>query len=118
MATKEELLMSVKEWIKTDNEIKLLQAEIKKRRIQKNMLSETLVEVMKSTEIDCFDLSEGKIMYTSNKVRAPLSKKYLLESLAKYFGDDPNIDSNDVAEFVLDNREVKIKEGIRHKQQK
>lgn len=118
MATKEELLLSVKEWIKTDNEIKLLQAEIKKRRLQKNMLSETLVEVMKNNEIDCFDLNEGKIMYTSNKVRAPLSKKYLLESLAKYFGEDPNIDSNDVAEFVLDNREVKIKEGIRHKPQK
>ena len=57
-------------------------------------------------------------MYTSNKVRAPLSKKYLLESLATYFGDDPNIDSSDVAEFVLDNREIKIKEGIRHKPQK
>ena len=68
MATKEELLMSVKEWIKADNEIKLLQAEIKKRRTQKNMLSETLVEVMKNNEIDCFDLSEGKIMYTSNKL--------------------------------------------------
>ena len=118
MATKEELLFSVKEWIKADNEIKLLQAEIKKRRLQKNMLSETLVEVMKNNEIDCFDLNEGKIMYTSNKVRAPLSKKYVLESLAKYFGEDPNIDSNDVAEFVLDNREVKIKEGIRHKPQK
>ena len=42
----------------------------------------------------------------------------MLESLAKYFGDDPNIDSSDVAEFVLDNREIKIKEGIRHKPQK
>ena len=118
MTTKEELVNSVKEWIKADNEIKLLQAEIKKRRIQKNKLSETLVDVMKNNEIDCFDLSEGKIMYTSNKVRAPLSKKYLLESLANYFGDNPNIDSGDVAEFVLDNREIKIKEGIRHKPQK
>ena len=53
MTTKEELVISVKEWIKADNEIKLLQAEIKKRRIQKNMLSETLVDVMKNNEIDC-----------------------------------------------------------------
>ena len=62
MTTKEELVNSVKEWIKADNEIKLLQAEIKKRRMQKNKLSETLVDVMKNNEIDCFDLSEGKIM--------------------------------------------------------
>ena len=118
MTTKDELVMSVKEWIKADNEIKLLQAEIKKRRIQKNKLSESLVNVMKNNEIDCFDLTDGKIMYTSNKVKAPLSKKYLLESLAQYFGNDSSIDSNEVAEFVLDNREVKIKEGIRHKPQK
>ena len=35
MATKEELLMSVKEWIKADNEIKLLQAEIKNEEYRK-----------------------------------------------------------------------------------
>ena len=118
MATKEELLQSVKEWIKIDNEIKLLNQEVKKRRQQKNLLSEGLVDIMKNNEIDCFDLSEGKIMYTSNRVKAPLSKKYLLESLGKYFDDIPNIDSNDVAEFVLENRAVKVKEGIRHKPQK
>ncbi len=118
MATKEELLQSVKEWIKIDNEIKLLNQEVKKRRQQKNLLSEGLVDIMKNNEIDCFDLSEGKIMYTSNRVKAPLSKKYLLESLGKYFDEIPNIDSNDVAEFVLENRAVKVKEGIRHKPQK
>ena len=118
MATKEELLQSVKEWIKIDNEIKLLNQEIKKRRQQKNLLSEGLVDIMKNNEIDCFDLSEGKIMYTSSRIKAPLSKKYLLESLGKYFDETPNIDSNDVAEFVLDNRAVKLKEGIRHKPQK
>ena len=50
MTTKEELVMSVKEWIKADNEIRLLQAEIKKRRLQKNRLSETLVDVMKNND--------------------------------------------------------------------
>lgn len=118
MTTKEELLQSVKEWIKIDNEIKLLNQEVKKRRQQKNALSEGLVDIMKNNEIDCFDLSEGKIMYTSSRIKAPLSKKYLLESLGKYFDEIPNIDSNDVAEFVLENRAVKVKEGIRHKPQK
>tara|TARA_Y100000768_G_C23613986_1_gene511818 strand:- start:42 stop:392 length:351 start_codon:yes stop_codon:yes gene_type:complete len=115
MATKQELLNYVKEWIKVDNEIKVLQSEIKTRRVQKNNLSDTLVTFMKDNEIDCFDLNEGKIMYTSTKVKSPLSKKYLLESLSSYFNEIPNIDSNDVAEFVLDNRNIKIKEGIRHK---
>jgi|TARA_B110000285_G_scaffold41803_1_gene46047 hypothetical protein len=118
MATKEELVNSIKEWIKLEDEMKLLQSELKTRRIQKKMLSERLVDVMKNNEIDCFDMAGGKLMYTTNKVKAPLSKKYLLDSLEAYFGENPHIDSNDVAEFVLENREVKIKEGVRHKPQK
>ena len=35
MATKEELVSSIKEWIKLEDEMKLLQAELKSRRIQK-----------------------------------------------------------------------------------
>ena len=118
MATKEELVSSIKEWIKLEDEMKMLQAELKSRRIQKKMLSDKLVDVMKNNEIDCFDMASGKLMYTTNRVKAPLSKKYLLDSLAAYFGENPHIDSADVAEFVLDNREVKIKEGVRHKPQK
>ena len=85
MATKEELVSSIKEWIKLEDEMKLLQAELKSRRIQKKMLSDKLVDVMKNNEIDCFDMAGGKLMYTTN---------------------------------VLEHREVKIKEGVRHKPQK
>ena len=118
MTTKEELVYSIKEWIKLEDEMKLLQTELKSRRLQKKMLSDKLVDVMKNNEIDCFDMAGGKLMYTTNRVKAPLSKKYLLESLAAYFGENPQIDSSDVAEFVLEHREVKIKEGVRHKPQK
>tara|TARA_Y100000996_G_scaffold381677_1_gene336327 strand:- start:1128 stop:1484 length:357 start_codon:yes stop_codon:yes gene_type:complete len=118
MTTKEELVSSIKEWIKLEDEMKLLQNELKNRRIKKKMLSDKLVSVMKDNEIDCFDMTGGKLMYTANRVKAPLSKKYLIASLASYFGENPQVDSNDVAEYVLDNREVKIKEGVRHKSEK
>ena len=118
MTTKDELVSSIKEWIRLEDEMKVLQSELKSRRVQKKILSDNLVDVMKNNEIDCFDLAGGKLMYSSNKVKAPLSKKYLLDSLEAYFGENPHIDSNDVAEFVLENREVKIKEGVRHKPQK
>ena len=60
MTTKEELVMSVKEWIKADNEIKLLQAEIKKRRIHKNKLSETINNhKLKLNNYEIFDCYEN-----------------------------------------------------------
>ena len=118
MTTKDELVDNIKNWIKVDNEMKLLQQELKQRRELKKQLTESLVETMKTNDIDCFDMSDGKIVYTKNKVRAPLNKKHLLECLEKYFSEVPSIDSGEITEFIMDNREVKFKDNIRHKIQK
>ena len=65
--TKEQLVATIKEWIQTESEIKLLQKEIKMRRARKKELSEMLVSTMKDNEIDCFDINDGKIIYSQNK---------------------------------------------------
>jgi|TARA_B100001250_G_C19599798_1_gene700078 hypothetical protein len=115
MTTKEELVTNIKGWMQIDQEMKVLQRELKERRQRKKELTDSLVEIMKTNEIDCFDMSDGKIIYTKNKVRAPLSKKHLIECLGKYFEQNPGVEAGEVANFVLENREVKTKEGIRHK---
>ena len=84
MTTKEELVTNIKGWMQIDQEMKMLQRELKERRQRKKELTNALVEIMKTNEIDCFDMSDGKIIYTKNKVRAPLSKKHLIECLGKY----------------------------------
>jgi len=115
MATKEQLVNNIKDWMKVDQEMKTLQRELKDRRLRKKELTDSLVNIMKENEIDCFDLSDGKIMYTKNNVKAPISKKHLLSCLGQYFSDIPSIQADEVANFILENREVKTKEGIRHK---
>lgn len=115
MATKDVLVKTIKEWIEHDNKIKILQKEIKEHRSEKKELTDSLLEIMKENEIDCFDINNGKIIYCKNKVKTPLNKKSLLETLEKYFENRPDIDASDVSNFVLDNREVKIKEIIRRK---
>ena len=115
MTTKDELVSNIKGWLKIDNEMKVLQQELKQRRELKKQLTETLVDTMKKNEIDCFNMSQGKIIYTKNKVRAPLSKKYLIGCLEKYFSEIPNVEASDITEFIMDNREVIYKDNIRHK---
>ena len=115
MATKEVLVKTIKEWIEHDNKIKSLQKKIKEHRMEKKTLTDSLLGIMKENEIDCFVINNGKILYCKNKVKTPLNKKTLLETLEKYFEDRPDIDAIEVSDFVLDNREVKIKEIIRRK---
>ncbi len=118
MTTKEVLVNNIKEWMKIDDEIKVLQKEVKGRREKKKILTSTLVDIMKTNEIDCFDMTDCKISYTKNKVKQPLNKSYLMSCLEKYFEGVPNIQPHDVAEYLMENREVKTKEGIRHNVQK
>tara|TARA_B100000401_G_scaffold387547_1_gene292295 strand:+ start:276 stop:635 length:360 start_codon:yes stop_codon:yes gene_type:complete len=118
MATKEELKEKITGWIKLEQEIKLLQKELKNRREKRKEYTHDLVDIMKENEIDCFDLAEGKIIYTKNKVKAPLSKKTLTEGLNTFFEESPNINVEEVCQFIMENRQITIKENIRHKQDK
>ena len=115
MTTKETLVKTIKTWITHDDHIKSLQKQIKEHRTEKKALTDSLVEVMKQNQIDCFDINNGKIIYCKNKVKTPLNKKTLLSTLESYFKDVPNIDAIHVSEFIFDNRETKIKENIRRK---
>ena len=114
-STKEILLNSIRDWVQIDNEMKTLQRELKERRLRKKELTDTLVNVMKSNEIDCFDMNEGKLIYAQNKIRTPLSKKHLLTSLQKFFQNDDQT-ASEISQFIMNSRETKIKETIRHKQ--
>ena len=111
---KDDLVDLIKEWISIDNEMKELQRATKEKRERKKELTNNLVEVMKTNEIDCFDVNEGKLVYTKTKTRESLSKKYLLSTLGTFFKDDPT-KAQQLTEFLLENRQEKVKENIRRK---
>ncbi len=111
---KEQLIENIKEWINIDNELKEIQKAAKERRQRKKDLTSSLVNVMKDNEIDCFDVNDGKLIYTQNKVKSNLTKKSLLLALQTYYKDSPE-QGNKVTEFLLNSREEKVNETIKRK---
>jgi len=114
MNTKEELVENIKKWVSYDYEIKNLQKSMKEIREKKKELTKSLIDVMKNHEIDCFDINDGKLLYTKNKVKTPLNKNNLMIALEKYF-ENESINVEDVTNFIFDNREIKIKEILKKK---
>jgi hypothetical protein len=110
-STKEELITNIKEWIKIDNDIAKLKTDIKEKTNRKKSLTENLVLVMKSNSIDCFDINGGAIIYKQKKTKKPISAKYLLSELQKYYKDQPDV-ATDLTKQLLDNRELSIKDDI------
>lgn len=112
--SKEQLVINIKEWIKIDNEVSQLKADIKERTNKKKQLTENLVTVMKTNSIDCFDINGGALVYKKNTVKKPLSGKTLLVALQNYYKTDPQI-AQDIAKHVMESREEHIKETIKRK---
>ena len=112
MENKEQLITAIKEWVKLENEISVLQRELKVRKEKKKDMSVMLTDVMKSNEIDAFDITGGRLIYTKTKSKAAITKKSLLGILGDYFKDQPAV-AEDLATFIHDNREQKMSETVR-----
>lgn len=111
METKEELVSTIKEWLKNDNMIKSLQKEIKARKKQNETYSKKLIETMRVNEIDSFDINSGKIVYSKHTIKKPITKKLLSDVLKKYYKDDTEV-AAEVEDFILSSRETVVRENI------
>ena len=112
--TKDQLKDYLRQWVRVENEIGTLAAEIKKRKLIHQQLSASLLSVMRQNEIDCFDLANGRIVYSKTKVRAPLNNGQLKSALTTYYKDDADKASS-LTEFLLSSRVEKTRESIKMK---
>lgn len=112
--TKDELIAFIKEWIKMDNELTKLKTEVKEKTNKRKELTQTLVTVMKSNSIDCFDINGGALVYKQRKTKKSITGKFLLMQLEAYYKDRPET-AKEIVKQVLDNREEVVKEEIRRK---
>ena len=114
METKDQLVQSIRDWVRIDNEMRKLKSEINTRKTEQKNISKNLIDVMRKNEIDEFDLNDGKIVYTKKNVKKPITKKLLLGLLSKYYGGDIK-KAVDLNNFILSNREEVEVESISRK---
>jgi len=109
----EHLKDSIKEWIGIDNEMKVLQAELKLRRQKKKQLSDNLIDVLKNSGIDGWNTKEGKLEYCVTKTKTAINKDHIRQSLSKFIEDSEQIEA--MTSFIYESRGVKEKESIKRK---
>ena len=114
METKDQLIKSIRDWVRIDNEIRKLQNEVNIRKKEQKKISTNLIEVMRKNEIDEFDLSNGKLIYTKKNVKKPITKKVLLTLLSTYYEGDVK-KASELSDFIISNREETEVETITRK---
>jgi len=114
METKEQLVKTIKDWVKMDNEIRSLNKEINNRKNEKKKLSTLLIETMKKNEIDCFDIKDGQICYTKKNIKKPITQKVLMDILSNFYNGDIS-KASQLNNYIIENREEVVKETIERK---
>ena len=111
LETKEELVRTIREWVRIDNEIRALQKEQKKRHNDKKMISNDLMNVMKQNNIDCFDINDGQLIYTRKNIKKPITRSNLIHILSQFYEGDIDKAAS-LNDFIMENREETVKETI------
>lgn len=111
---KTEVIRLIKEWIKADTEINEIKKIEKSKKYARRELSEQLSSLMKTNNIDCFDVADGQIVYNSRTTKKPITKKSLTILLNNYYKEDAER-ANELNKYIMDNREETTKEFIVHK---
>lgn len=111
MDNKTLLISNVKKWIKLDNEIRAIQKEANIRKQEKKEITNDLIEIMKTNELDSIEIKDGNLNYVKRNVKKPITKKYLVSVLNNYFhGDLEKV--SELNTLIMDNRENEIRETI------
>lgn len=111
MDNKEKLIKTIQEWVKLDNDIRKLRSEATLRKTEQDKITKSLMNTMKTNEIDEFNISNGKITYLNKTVKKPINKKNLLDILSKFYkGNNEKV--SELNQFILDNREDVVVEKL------
>jgi hypothetical protein len=116
LETKDQLIKYVKMWIEIDTDMRTHQNEIKKLKDKKKSVTDTLVGVMKTNNIDAFDTNNGKLVYSKTKLKCPINKTILHSALMQHCKDEETAQT--LCSVIFNSRQEKIKESIRLKPQK
>ena len=81
--------VNVKEWLDADEQIKVLEKQIKELKVQRNKkLEPKITGFMRTFNISDLNTDVGKLRCNERNTKATVSKKYIQESLQKILSQE------------------------------
>ena len=102
---------SVKEWVALDDDIKILHAEMTKRKKKKNELTPMILDFMQRFQVNDLNTQNGQLRYTTSLTSKPVNKQFLVSKLGDFFNDTEK--GEKLTNFLFENREKTEKVNLR-----
>lgn len=94
-------------WIKIDNKIQELNAELKQLRSDKNILENALTKYAKNNDLEnsVVKVNNNKVKFCVTKSSEPITFKYLERNLCNIIKSEEQLQKT--MDYLKDNREIK-----------
>lgn len=113
----EDLKLTIQEWVHLDEALTETRQEMKKLALQKKKASDKLLALMKSNNIDNFELKGGDVRRKTVTTKSQLNKALLLSVLSKYYEDEQDAAKKaaDMTMMLLSSRPIKTTDVLSRK---
>lgn len=101
------------DWLTLDNEISILNSQLKELKSQKSELNSGIMEIIEENNLtnSTFKFDKYKLNYVSRKQTSPLTLQYVKQCLSDLIDDEDQI--NLIMKYILENRKTVIKHDIK-----
>jgi len=98
----------IQQWVSLDNQLKVLNEQIKEVRERKNNLSERITTYASNNNLSNtgIKINDGKLKFTNTKVAEPLTFKYLEKTLGEVIKNESQVKL--IMEHIKQKRTFKI----------
>ena len=99
---------NIKEWVKIDDQLKLLQQKQKELREKRNELNDVINTYIETNHLNnsIIQISDGSLKYNSNKTTQPLTFRFVRECLSNCISNQESVDQ--LMNYIKEHRERKI----------
>jgi hypothetical protein len=86
--SKEELPSLLKRWMVIQDEMSMLNAELKQRRTTAKALKDMILRIMESNNVVQLNVSKGAVIHKTREVKTSINTEYLEKHCKEFFNGD------------------------------
>lgn len=101
----------VKEWMKTENEIRILSAEISTKRKRIKVVRSMITSIMKGKQLARLNTSAGALTRKVKQAKVSMTKKYISTALVDFFDGNKEM-AEKCAKFLDEHRPMRESENL------
>jgi hypothetical protein len=108
----QELPNLMRQWMRTQEEMNTLNAEIRQRRTQAKALRDVILRIMETNNLAQLNISKGAVIHETREIKGGMSADYIARHCKDFFNGDEAKASALVA-YLNEHRETKVKHDLK-----